>query len=84
MMTMYIAAFVTGGALVGCLWPWTKNRFGAAIADIVGVTPLSIGAVFLLANPVQNHDLSTSVIAGVIYALVFGIWAGLSFLHREF
>lgn len=50
-LSLYFAAGVVGGALVGALRPLTRSRLGSMVVGVVAMTPVFLGVGILLFGP---------------------------------
>lgn len=77
LIVTYLYGGMSGGAIVGWLWPWTTSRLGALIVGVIGAAPLGLGAAVALADA---NNYTDALIAGAIVSTILGAWAGLFFL----
>jgi EamA domain-containing membrane protein RarD len=75
-IAVYFAGGITGGALVGFLWPSTRSRTGAVLVGILGFIPVCLGGALLLEDPFRD---SSAIAAALILAIILGTWSGLFF-----
>ncbi|MEX2284848.1 MAG: hypothetical protein WEE89_20340 [Gemmatimonadota bacterium] len=83
-----VALYVVGGALagiiVGLCFPLIRRRLGAAFVGVLGIAPLSLGAVATYTSFGEWQSLDTETV--IVTSLVLGIGAGLmyrSIFHEE-
>lgn len=74
-LLFYWAGGLTGGVLVGLLWPLGRSRVGAALLGAIVGVPVGCMAMLVVTPPSRWHE---SVVVAAVLGLILGPFFGLA------